>query len=140
VIRGRGEAFRVEPGERRLLRDGTPIPLTPKAFDLLLVLVESPGRLLEKDTLMKRVWQDAFVEEANLANNISLFSGCSSSQRAARPSSFNSWPDRHPIWSPDGNAVAFASGRSKAPGIYGKRTTGEQPEDLLVATDGNRVP
>jgi dipeptidyl aminopeptidase/acylaminoacyl peptidase len=53
---------------------------------------------------------------------------------------FNSWPNRHPIWSPDGNAVAFASGRSKAPGIYGKRTTGEQAEEVLVAADANRVP
>lgn len=63
--------FRIEPLERRLVRGDTPVPLTPKAFDLLLVLVENAGRLLQKDELMKRVWQDAFVEEANLANNIS---------------------------------------------------------------------
>jgi DNA-binding winged helix-turn-helix (wHTH) protein/Tol biopolymer transport system component len=64
--------FRIEPLERRLLRDGVAVPLTPKAFDLLLALVENPGRLLEKDALLKRVWKDAFVEEANLANNISV--------------------------------------------------------------------
>ena len=64
--------FRVEPLERRLLREDVAVPLTPKAFDLLLALVENPGRLLEKDALMKRVWPEAFVEEANLANNISL--------------------------------------------------------------------
>jgi len=64
--------FRVQPLERRLLRHDAPVPLTPKAFELLLVLVEAAGHLLEKDQLMKRVWADAFVEEANLANNISL--------------------------------------------------------------------
>jgi len=63
--------FSLEPAERRLTKQGTPIPLTPKAFDLLVILVENAGRLMEKDILMKCVWQDAFVEEANLANNIS---------------------------------------------------------------------
>ncbi len=46
------------------------VPLTLKAFDLLLVLVENSGHLLEKEELMKRVWPDSFVEEANLSNNI----------------------------------------------------------------------
>jgi len=64
--------FRVEPIERRLLRGATVVQLAPKTFDLLLVFVENPGRLLEKDALMKRLWPDAFVEEANLANNVSL--------------------------------------------------------------------
>jgi DNA-binding response OmpR family regulator len=64
--------FRVQPLERRLLRDDAHVALTPKAFDLLLVLIENSGHLLEKDQLMKRVWPDAFVEAANLANNISL--------------------------------------------------------------------
>ena len=63
--------FRLDPEERLLLRDGEGVPLTPKAFDLLLVLVEQPGRLLEKDVLMKAVWPDSFVEENNLADNIS---------------------------------------------------------------------
>lgn len=64
--------FLVDARERRLLRDGVAVPLTPKAFDLLLALLDNPGRLLEKDALIKRVWPEAFVEEANLANNISL--------------------------------------------------------------------
>jgi DNA-binding winged helix-turn-helix (wHTH) protein/Tol biopolymer transport system component len=64
--------FHVQPLERRLLRNQAQVALTPKAFDLLLVLVENAGHLLEKDQLIKRVWADAFVEEANLANNISL--------------------------------------------------------------------
>ncbi len=64
--------FRIQPLERRLLRDDAQVALTPKAFDLLLVLIENAGHLLEKDQLMKRLWADAFVEDANLANNISL--------------------------------------------------------------------
>ncbi len=63
--------FRLDAGERLLLRDGEVINLTPKSFDLLCVLVERPGRLLTKEELLQAVWPDAFVEENNLADNIS---------------------------------------------------------------------
>jgi len=66
------ESFRLDVAERLLLRDGEVVPLQPKVFDLLLALVEHHGRLLEKDELMKLVWPDTVVEEANLANNISI--------------------------------------------------------------------
>ena len=66
------ESFRLDVAERLLLRDGDVVPLQPKVFDLLLALVEHQGRLLEKDELMKLVWPDTVVEEANLANNISI--------------------------------------------------------------------
>src|SRR5262252_8243675 len=62
--------FRLDAAEHLLLRDGKPIQLTPKAFQTLLVLVRNGGRLVEKDELMRQVWADAFVEEANLARNI----------------------------------------------------------------------
>src|SRR6185369_9048182 len=52
---------------KQLLRNGLVVPLTPKCFDLLVVLVESSGHLLEKAELMDRVWRDSFVEEANLS-------------------------------------------------------------------------
>jgi DNA-binding winged helix-turn-helix (wHTH) protein/TolB-like protein/lipoprotein NlpI len=65
-------SFRIDVAERLLLNDGRPISLTPKAFDLLLVLVENSGHLLEKEQLMRRLWPDTFVEDANLSNNISL--------------------------------------------------------------------
>src|SRR5262249_45866741 len=64
--------FRLDATEHLLLRDGESVPLQPKAFDLLLALVERHGRLLEKGELLKKVWPDTFVEEANLASNISL--------------------------------------------------------------------
>lgn len=64
--------FRLDPQERLLLRDGEPVPLTPKAFDMLLALVENSGRLLEKEELMRRLWPESFVEEGSLAQNVSL--------------------------------------------------------------------
>ncbi|NOT59083.1 MAG: hypothetical protein HOP19_02540, partial [Acidobacteria bacterium] len=63
--------FRLDVTERLLLRAGEAVPLTPKAFDLLLALIVQPGHLLEKETLLKTVWPDSFVEENNLADNIS---------------------------------------------------------------------
>ena len=64
--------FSIDAAERLLLKDGHPLQLTPKAFDLLLVLVENSGHLVAKDELMQRLWPGAFVEEANLPNNILL--------------------------------------------------------------------
>ena len=63
--------YQLDPVERRLLRNGETIALTPKAFETLRVLVENSGRLLGKDRLMEMLWTDAFVEEGNLADNIS---------------------------------------------------------------------
>ncbi len=65
-------SFRLEVAERRLQRAEEIIPLPPKAFDLLLVLIAQPGHLLEKEELLAAVWPDAVVEEVNLANTISL--------------------------------------------------------------------
>ncbi len=63
--------FRVDSLKRLLLRDGQPVPLTPKAFDILLVFVEHHGEALSKDELMRAVWPDTAVEENNLTRNIS---------------------------------------------------------------------
>jgi TolB-like protein/DNA-binding winged helix-turn-helix (wHTH) protein/tetratricopeptide (TPR) repeat protein len=64
--------FQLNPAERLLLRDQAPVHLPPKAFDALLVLVENRGRLLGKDELLTQVWPGTFVEEANLAQHISI--------------------------------------------------------------------
>ena len=50
--------------------DGEPVPLTPKAVDVLVALVERPGRLVSREELLQEVWRDTFVEEANLSYNI----------------------------------------------------------------------
>lgn len=62
--------YRVDESERLLLRGDEVVPLTPKAFEMLLVLVENSGHVLTKEELMKRVWPDTIVEEANLSHNI----------------------------------------------------------------------
>jgi TolB-like protein/DNA-binding winged helix-turn-helix (wHTH) protein/Tfp pilus assembly protein PilF len=59
-------AFRLDPDERLLLRDGEPVELTPKTFDTLVALVENSGHLLRKEDLIRRVWPDATVEDSNL--------------------------------------------------------------------------
>src|ERR1044071_3368755 len=64
--------FRLKVAERVLLREGELVPLTPKVFDILLVLVESSGQVVAKDDLMRSVWPNTFVEEGNLTQNISL--------------------------------------------------------------------
>lgn len=63
--------FRLDAVERLLLRNGEEMSLTPKVFDLLLVLVENSGHIFEKGELMKAIWPDAVVEETNLTRNIS---------------------------------------------------------------------
>lgn len=62
--------FRLDVDRRILLRSGAPVPLTPKAFDTLRVLVENSGQVIAKDELLNRVWPDSFVEEATLAQNV----------------------------------------------------------------------
>ncbi len=62
--------FLLDVRERRLFRNGRPVPLRAKVFDTLRVLVENHGRLLAKETLMKAVWRDVLVEEGNLAHNV----------------------------------------------------------------------
>jgi DNA-binding winged helix-turn-helix (wHTH) protein/TolB-like protein len=63
--------FRLDTSRRRLLRAGEVVPLTPKAFDTLLALVEQSGRVVGKDDLMERVWPGVAVEENNLTQNVS---------------------------------------------------------------------
>src|SRR6266849_4230127 len=64
--------FRVDTVNHVLQRDGETIPLKPKVFDTLLVLVENRTRVLDKDELMSRLWPDTIVEESNLTQNVYL--------------------------------------------------------------------
>ena len=65
-------AFRVDVHERLLFKGDREISLTPKVFDTLLALIENSSHVLTKKELMQKVWPDSFVEENNLAQNISL--------------------------------------------------------------------
>jgi len=64
--------FRLDKSTRKLLRDGQPVPITPKAFDLLQLLVQSGGRVVEKEELIDSLWADSFVEEGNLKVTVSM--------------------------------------------------------------------
>jgi DNA-binding winged helix-turn-helix (wHTH) protein/tetratricopeptide (TPR) repeat protein len=64
--------FRIDPHRQLLLRSGEPVPLTSKAFETLLVLVQHSEQLVSKDELMKQLWPDTFVEESNLTQHISM--------------------------------------------------------------------
>src|SRR5690242_7977957 len=64
-------SYRLDLASRQLTRDGESVPLTPKGFDLLLLLAESRGRALSRDELIRALWADAFVEEASLSFQIS---------------------------------------------------------------------
>jgi DNA-binding winged helix-turn-helix (wHTH) protein/tetratricopeptide (TPR) repeat protein len=63
----RFKSFRLDVKERQLLHNNLSVSLTPKAFDVLVVLVERNGHLVEKDELLRIVWADSFVEEVNVA-------------------------------------------------------------------------
>ncbi len=63
--------FLLDPQEKTLFSDGVPLHLPAKEFETLLLLVENNGRALSKDEMIAAVWQDAFVEEGNLAKQIS---------------------------------------------------------------------
>ena len=64
--------FRLDVAEQQLLHDGHPLPLTPKVFDVLRVLVQHGGHLVEKERLLAEVWPDSFVEEGALSRSISI--------------------------------------------------------------------
>jgi TolB-like protein/DNA-binding winged helix-turn-helix (wHTH) protein len=63
--------YRIDAAQKLLLRGGEVVPLAPKVFDTLLVLVNARGRIVDKDDLLKQVWPGTFVEEGSLARNIS---------------------------------------------------------------------
>ncbi len=64
--------FRIDPNHRVLLREDQAVPIQPKAFDLLLALVQNREKVVTKDELMKTVWPDTFVEESNLGQHVFL--------------------------------------------------------------------
>ena len=67
----RFDQFALDSRKRTLSRAGSPVSLTPKAFDVLLFLVQNPQRLVTKEELLQAVWGDTFVEEGNLTQYIS---------------------------------------------------------------------
>jgi len=67
----RFDEFELDPQRRSLTRNGTVVPLSSKAFQVLTYLVSNSGRVVTKDELLKAVWPESFVEESNLPGYIS---------------------------------------------------------------------
>src|SRR5215469_11807207 len=115
--------FSLDPTERIILRDGAPVTLTPKVFDTLVYLVRNRGRLLTKDELLKEIWPNTFVEEVNLAVNIS-----------ALRKAFGEGPqDGRYIATIPGSGYRFVAEVRKAPTKNGN-------EQNSIAGDGCAVP
>lgn len=116
--------FHLDPVSRLLLRQGEPVPLMPKAFEMLLVLVENSGRVMEKAELMNALWPDSFVEEANLTVNVSAL-------RKALGES----PNQHRyIVTVPGRGYKFVAGVRQA-GAEAAELSGEEAEKNYVAID-----
>ncbi len=64
--------FRLDPAERLLIRENEPVPLTPKVFDILVLLVRHRDHLMTKEKLMEALWPGTYVEQSNLNQNIFL--------------------------------------------------------------------
>ncbi|MCU1248404.1 MAG: Adenylate cyclase [Edaphobacter sp.] len=64
--------YELEPIERALLRHGRPVRITPKLFDTLLLLVQHAGHLVSREDMIRAVWKETFVEDGNLAHNVSV--------------------------------------------------------------------
>src|SRR3954453_9558406 len=62
--------FRIDSQNHLLLKSETPIALTPKAFEVLMLLVQHNGEVVSKDELMQAVWPNSFVEESNLTQTV----------------------------------------------------------------------
>src|ERR1043165_9800867 len=66
------DSYRIDVANRLLLREDEPIPLTPKAVEILIALIDHRGQIMSKNDLMKIVWPDTIVEDGNLSQNIYL--------------------------------------------------------------------
>ena len=96
--------FELDRAARTLRRDGGLVPLPPKAFDLLVVLLESHGAVVDKSTLMQRLWPDTFVEEGNLPVTVFAMRSMAVERQRTSGTDAGSW---EPIdaWSDDSGPV-----------------------------------
>ena len=110
-------SYRLDTVEGVLLRNGQPVPLTPKAFETLVVLVQNSGHVVEKDVLMKQVWQDTCVEEANLTQNIFTLRRVLE-ESSDKPKYIETVPRRGYRFVSPVRRVSVTSGQAASPGKY----------------------
>lgn len=119
--------FRLDTVERVLQRAGQPVPITPKAFEVLLVLVRNSGHLVQKEDLMREVWPGTFVEANNLAFNISLLRKALGEDGAA-PSYVETIPKR---------GYRFVADVTEVPASNGDLKTKIPPEGTVLGVTGS---
>jgi TolB-like protein/DNA-binding winged helix-turn-helix (wHTH) protein/Tfp pilus assembly protein PilF len=114
----------LDAANRSLLRDGQPVQLTPKAFDVLFLLARNAGRLVCKDEIMQAVWPDTFVNESNLTQTIFML----------RKALGNRDGQRHIVTVPGrGYRFAAAVRQSATEAEQTKETLGQQANDSVIS-------
>jgi TolB-like protein/DNA-binding winged helix-turn-helix (wHTH) protein/Tfp pilus assembly protein PilF len=124
------KGFRLEAAQRRLLYNGQPVPLKPKILDLLLLLAQSRGRLVEKDELMREIWPNTIVEENNITVSMSILRKALGEGRAGRQF-IETVPGRGYRFVADVKVVSeeqssFSQGTIKAPVLVGAEEDGHE--------------
>ncbi len=100
--------FELQPDERRLLAAGAPVRVGPRAFDLLIALIERSGHLVTKDELLERVWPKVVVEENTLQVHISAL------RKILEPNAIATVPGRGYRFTPE---VAHVSATPATPAL-----------------------
>lgn len=121
--------FCLDLEERVLLRDGKHVPLTPKVFDTLLLLVQNQGHILTKDEMLNAIWQDSFVEESNLAVNIRKLRQILGDEKDS-PTYIETIPKRGYRFKAEVKEVLQESPLSPAPEIRLRSTTPKNETDI----------
>jgi DNA-binding winged helix-turn-helix (wHTH) protein/TolB-like protein/Flp pilus assembly protein TadD len=116
--------FRLDVERRKLFKDDEAIALASKALEILVVLVENTGRVVEKDELMQMVWADSFVEEANLTVNMS----------ALRKALGDSKNEPRYILTVSGRGYRFLMGVQKVEETDEHSTVDNQPPEQVLIT------
>src|SRR5882724_6859377 len=128
--------FELQPDQRRLLKDGATISLRPRAFDLLVALVDRAGHLVTKDQLLDRVWPKMVVEEAALHVQVSALRKVVGSD-AIKTVSGRGYQFALPVTKGDGEASRASRSKHNLPyqltSFVGREQEIAQLEELVTA-------
>ena len=115
-------AFRIDIALSRLERAGEPVPLPPKAFDLLLLLARNTDRVMTKAELMEALWPNTFVDEANLTQHVYTLRKALGDQPNGQPF-IDTVPRRGYRLAASVREVVAAAPAGAAPGMFARRAT-----------------
>ena len=120
-------AFQIDTLNHVLLRNGETIPLKPKVFDTLLLLVENRERVMDKDEMLRQLWPDTVVEESNLSQNVYLL------RKVLGESYIETMPKRGYRFVAAVNEVATMSTEQLSPPVNFRRQLLRRPVLLIIA-------